>query len=938
VLLNFFGLREQPFDVTPNLGYFFPSSTHLEALASLLYGIESRRGFLGLIAKPGMGKTTLLFELLRRLRTSARTAFVAQTQIGPRDFLSCLLADLQVDTPGRDFFQMHRQLTEILIREAHSGRRLVLVIDEAQDLEEPVLEMVRILSNFETTSTKRMEIVMAGQPSLADKLAQPALVQLRQRISVVGRLKPLNDTETNEYIDYRLCTAGYGGGSLFTPEARALIATRSEGVPRNINHLCFNALSLGYSLGRRTIDLGIMEDVASSLEWGSWGEEQYGVGHPARQGVPAARLVVEQEWPLADSSLDPAVERPITGSRVPVPAQWDVPSSVASQRASEESAIREPVDWPRSSMRAEEGELGSPPVTPGLFYRLAANTTARARLAAAAAVLCSLLLLLFFGKHNHRLIRVASPAAIAPASRQAGPGRAAMGARGVEARKTVEAGRLQSSDRSLRAEAPPPTSSSRAKEGTAGGSDSVKLGAVRVEQGRSLTVNPSPQPGAGPAVPSPDLKTPGLEGHNTEVPSVTSPVLVIEEAPPGAQVFVDNQLTSSIDSGGQTRISTLAPGQHRLRLSLNGYRDYEQGIDLPAGHTSRVTAKLEPSELSILPEPPNVPSPGVAILTPPPAEPISVPIPEFVLDRTLKGHSSWVTAVAFSADGRRLASGSWDQTVKFWDVATGQGLSTIDSEIKGVEALAFSHDGHLLAAESSTNTVALWDAATGRAIRTLPGGEPLGLFLNAENWVYSIAFSPDSRWLASGVDNKTVRLWEVRTGRPVHDLAGLRRSVICIAFSPDGRWLASGGGDKTIEIWEVATGQEMRRLSGHKKDVYAVAFSPDGRWLASASGDKSVKLWDATTGREVHTLEGHRKPVTSLAFSPDGRWLASGSWDTTIKIWDVVTGHEEQTLAGHTHHVYTVAVDSSGRTLASGSEDGTIKLWRLRRPVERSTR
>ncbi len=460
------------------------------------------------------------------------------------------------------------------------------------------------------------------------------------------------------------------------------------------------------------------------------------------------------------------------------------------------------------------------------------------------------------------------------------------------------------------------------------------MGTVPVEQSRPLASNPSPQSAAKLAVPSMDSKTPPVERHDLEVVSPAPPALVIDEAPPGAQVFVDGQLTASIDSSGQAKISTLAPGQHRLRLTLNGYRDYEQSIDLLARHTSRIVAKLEPSELSILPEPAKAPIPEVLARIPPPPESMYVAAPDFVLDRTLKGHSGWVTAVAFSADGQRLASGSWDQTVKFWDVATGQGLGTIASKIKGVEALAFSHDGHWLAAESSTNTVALWDTATGREVRTLPGNEPLG-FLGSSSWVYSIAFSPDSRWLASGVDNKTVRLWEVKTGRPVRDLAGLRRSVICIAFSPDGRWLASGSDGKTIKIWEVATGKEMRKLSGHKKDVYAVAFSPDSRWLASASGDKSVKLWDVVAGREVHTLEGHGNSVTSLAFSPDGRWLASGSWDKTIKIWDVQTGRELQTLTGHTHRVYTVAVDGGGHWLASGSEDGTINLWQLRRPVER---
>jgi hypothetical protein len=300
--------------------------------------------------------------------------------------------------------------------------------------------------------------------------------------------------------------------------------------------------------------------------------------------------------------------------------------------------------------------------------------------------------------------------------------------------------------------------------------------------------------------------------------------------------------------------------------------------------------------------------------------------PDFVLDRTLKGHSDWVTGVAFGSYGR-LASGSWDQSVKFWDVLTGQELRGLSGKVKEVQALTFSRDGNWLAAENSSNTVTLWNATTGQEIRTLPSDKPLGTL--GTSWVYSIAFSPDGRWLASALDDKTVRIWDMNTGRMARDLTGLRRPIIYVAFSPDGRFLASGNDDKSIRIWEASTGEEIRTLHGHKKLIYAVAFSPNGRWLASASADKTVKLWDVATGREVRTLTGHGNSVTSLAFSPDGRWLASGSWDKTIKLWDVETGHELQTLGPHERSVYTVAFDARGRWLASGSEDGTINLWRL---------
>jgi WD40 repeat protein len=303
--------------------------------------------------------------------------------------------------------------------------------------------------------------------------------------------------------------------------------------------------------------------------------------------------------------------------------------------------------------------------------------------------------------------------------------------------------------------------------------------------------------------------------------------------------------------------------------------------------------------------------------------------PDFVLDHTVKGHTGWVTGVAFTADGKRLVSGSWDQTIKMWDVPSGTEVSTVGKKGKEVQAVAFSRDGRWLAAENSSDNVTLWDATTGTQIRILPTDKRLRGVGN--NWVYSIAFSPDGRLLASAVDDRTVRLWDVKTGEVVRDLTANRRSVIYMAFSPDGRLLASGDDEKSITIWNVATGMVVRKLTGHKKLVYAVAFSPNGRWLASASADKTIKIWDVEMGREVHNLTGHSGLITSLAFSPDGRWLASGSWDKTIKIWDVESGNEVQSLGGHNHSIYTVAFDSRGRWIASGSEDGTISLWRWNR-------
>jgi WD40 repeat protein len=296
---------------------------------------------------------------------------------------------------------------------------------------------------------------------------------------------------------------------------------------------------------------------------------------------------------------------------------------------------------------------------------------------------------------------------------------------------------------------------------------------------------------------------------------------------------------------------------------------------------------------------------------------------DFSLIRTLGGHRGWVTSVAFSADGRRLASGSWDQTVKFWDVATGREVQSL-AQSSGIEALAFSPNGRWLASETSDKSVGLWDAATGRELRTLSSNKSPR---RPENLDYSLAFSPDGRQLAWGTDGNTVGLWDLVTGREIRQFSSKRRGVIYVAFSPNGQRLASGDDSKTIGIWDAATGREVQTLSGHTKEVYAVAFSPDSRWLVSASEDRTLKLWDVATGSEIRTFTGHTARVTSVAFSPDGRVLASGGWDKTIRLWDVATGRCLEVLNGHARPVYAIAFSSDGHWLASGSEDQTVKLW-----------
>jgi general secretion pathway protein A len=264
---EFYKLAEQPFGVTPDPRYLYLSPAHSEARASVMLGVLQNRGFTALIAHPGMGKTSLLFDLLEKIHISARTVFLFQPQLTPQELMRSLLADLGIPDAGNDVAAMQLKLNDVLLRETASGKKVVIVIDEAQALSEEVLEVLRMLSNFETSREKLVHIVLAGQPQLADRLASSSMIQFRQRISIVARLNPFDAAETRAYIEHRLRVAGHKGWrAIFTDHAYALIAKHSQGIPRNINNLCFNAMSLGCALGQRSIGPSVIYEVLSDLD------------------------------------------------------------------------------------------------------------------------------------------------------------------------------------------------------------------------------------------------------------------------------------------------------------------------------------------------------------------------------------------------------------------------------------------------------------------------------------------------------------------------------------------------------------------------------------------------------------------------------------------------------------------------------------------------
>lgn len=309
---------------------------------------------------------------------------------------------------------------------------------------------------------------------------------------------------------------------------------------------------------------------------------------------------------------------------------------------------------------------------------------------------------------------------------------------------------------------------------------------------------------------------------------------------------------------------------------------------------------------------------------------------------TLPGHSSFVNSLAISPDGKILASGSWDKTIKIWNLETTELIGTLTGHSDRVNSVAISYDGKMLVSGSSDETIKFWNLHNGDLLCTFPGHSME---------VNSVAINPKGLVIAScgGADN-TIKLWNLRSGELLRTLKGHSDNVNSVVFSPDGKILASGSSDATSKVWDVESGKLLRTLSGLNVGVNSVAIAPDGQILASVSNDYTIKLRNLQTGsllRILNTNSGRGNGVTNLgtnealhilqnyvsrgesvAISGDGLTLASGCDDNTINIWNLQTGELLTSLKGHSGTVYSVAIAPSGNLLASGSADRTIKIWR----------
>ena len=285
---------------------------------------------------------------------------------------------------------------------------------------------------------------------------------------------------------------------------------------------------------------------------------------------------------------------------------------------------------------------------------------------------------------------------------------------------------------------------------------------------------------------------------------------------------------------------------------------------------------------------------------------------------TLTGHTFPVVAAAFSPDGKRIATGSWDSTTRVWDAASGATLLELKGHERVVQAVAFSPDGTRIATASWDKTARVWDANTGASMATLSGHTDL---------VIAVAFSPDGTRIATASDDRSARVWDAVSGVSLAELKGHTDKLRAAVFSPDGTRIATASRDGTAGLWDAATGARLHQLRGHTQAVNSAAFSSDGRRMVTASDDGIARVWDVASGASLVELKGHASWVSAASFNADGTRIVTGSWDKTARVWDAATGDSLAELKGHTGLVGAASFSPDGKRIATASEDGTARVW-----------
>ncbi len=416
-------------------------------------------------------------------------------------------------------------------------------------------------------------------------------------------------------------------------------------------------------------------------------------------------------------------------------------------------------------------------------------------------------------------------------------------------------------------------------------------------------------PGAYPAAQPPPVMPQGWYAPNTpppdaDYPPTWAPPVDRAPAPPPPSRPPGGVSRRSVLLAGAGGLVVVAAGSTLAWYGLSHKQAIVQPTPTPrgtAGPTSTSTARPSPT-------------------TPPP--------PRGTVIVTYRGHHDFLNTVAWSPDGKRIASGSGnnngDYTAQVWDAVSGATAVTYSRHSANVYSVAWSPDGKHLVSGSQDFTAQVWDASNGNYVLTYSGHSDA---------VYTVAWSPDGKHIASAGRDDTVQIWDAASASNTYTYSNHRSFVHSALWSKNSARIASASGDdqadldNSVQVWDALSGGNRVTYTGHPKPVIAVAWSPDNSRIASASLDQTIQVWQAANGAQTLTLRGHSKGVGAVAWSPDGKYIASGSYDNTVNIWDASSGNLLYTYTGHSAGVSAVAWSSDSQRVASGSFDQTVQVW-----------
>ena len=416
-------------------------------------------------------------------------------------------------------------------------------------------------------------------------------------------------------------------------------------------------------------------------------------------------------------------------------------------------------------------------------------------------------------------------------------------------------------------------------------------------------------PGAYSVAQPPPVTPPGWYSPNTAPPDAEYP---LTWAPPAARPAAPPPPRPP--QGGISRRVLLLAGAG--------------GLALVAGGGALAWYELSHTQANVLPTPTAGTTPGQSATSTARSSPTTPPPPRGTVIVTYRGHHDFLNTVAWSPDGKRIASGSGnnngDYTVQVWDAVSGALSVTYSRHSANVYSVAWSPDGKHMVSGSQDFTAQVWDASSGNYVLQYSGHSDA---------VYTVAWSPDGKHIASAGRDDTVQVWDASSGNYVLTYSGHSDAVYTVAWSPDGKHIASAGRDDTAQIWDAASASNTYTYTNHRSFIHSALWSKNSARIASASGDdqadldNSVQVWDALSGGNRVTYTGHPKPVIAVAWSPDNTRIASASLDQTIQVWQASNGAQALTLRGHSKGVGAVAWSPNGKYIASGSYDNTVNIW-----------